>query len=176
MQDFLIKLKLIDYLNTTLSISKTEFAKRLSQITERGNPNMLLNPFEAFSTDSRLFKGLVSETGFKLRRKRQFFTYNSTVAQATGTLSEVDGKLIITTEINGYNSYFKIFYFFLVIFYVGFISICMVTDSSFPFPVLPFIVLHAGFMFCIPYFIMRRGVRQLKHDLDREFFFLTRNS
>jgi preprotein translocase subunit YajC len=39
---------------------------------------------------------------------------------------------------------------------------------------IPFIFIHAVFMFGIPYFMMRRSARKMKHDLEREFFYLTK--
>jgi hypothetical protein len=39
---------------------------------------------------------------------------------------------------------------------------------------IPFIVFHATVMMGMPYLFMRRSVKKLKYDLEREFYFLTR--
>jgi hypothetical protein len=38
----------------------------------------------------------------------------------------------------------------------------------------PFIFFHALFMFGIPYFMMRNSVQRLKHELEREFYYMTK--
>jgi len=39
---------------------------------------------------------------------------------------------------------------------------------------VPFLFIHAAFMFGIPYFMMRRSVKRMKHDLEREFYYMTK--
>lgn len=38
----------------------------------------------------------------------------------------------------------------------------------------PFLFFHAILMFGIPYFIMRRSTQRLKHELEREFYYMTK--
>jgi hypothetical protein len=69
------------------------------------------------------------------------------------------------------------FYVFAIIFYSIFIATFFMADSIRGDAVgfaLPFIFVHAAFMFGIPYFIMRRGAKKMKHELEREFYYITK--
>ena len=39
-----------------------------------------------------------------------------------------------------------------------------------------FILVHAGLMYGLPYFLMRRSMARMKRELEREFFYMTRAS
>lgn len=175
MEDFLKKLKLIDYLTTNLQISKTEFVQRLSLITDEGNTGIFSNTFDAFSSSKNEFKGQVNHNGFTLKRRTRFFDTNMNMAVANGTLTENNGKLTVETEINGFNNFFIIFYVFLIIFYSLFIFSFSSSDNNVEFFAIPFLLLHGTLMFSMPYFMMRRSVKRLKYELEREFFYLTKN-
>ena len=175
MNEFLRRLKLLDSLTTTLPISKHEFVDRLSKITDNGTTGMFSDPFEAFSTSKNELKGEVDYDGFKLKRRRRFFDTNMNLAVATGSFKENNGQLIIETEISGFNNFFLVFYFFLLIFYSVFMFGFLRDGRNTDLIAIPFLLLHATFMFAIPYFMMRRSVKRLKYELDREFFYLTKN-
>lgn len=171
---FLEKIKLIDYLNTELKIGKQQFVERLSSVVDEGSIGVFSNPFEAFSSSENEFKGHVTYDGFRIRRRRKFFDASMNIAIATGNFVEQDGSLKIKTVINGSTKVFIPFYIILIIFYSIFfvaISISKDNDSSWA---IPFLLLHASFMFGIPYFMMRRGVKRLKREIEREFFYLTK--
>ena len=175
MNELLKKLKLIDYLKTELQIDKNEFAKQLSLVTDRESVGMFLNPFDVFSTSKNEFRGQVNEYGFKLQRRRRLFDTNGNMAVATGKLFEKDGQLTIETEINGFNNFFIFFYAILIVFYSIFIIVGFIfPNDGVGFFIIPFILLHATLMFALPYFMMRRSVKRLKYELEREFFYLTK--
>jgi len=73
MEEFLKKIKLIDYLTTNLKISRTEFVNRLTSITDQGDIGMLSETFDAFSSSKNEFKGEVTLTGFKIKKKKAVF-------------------------------------------------------------------------------------------------------
>jgi hypothetical protein len=66
-----------------------------------------------------------------------------------------------------------IFYVFLVLLYSIFMIGLIFSDKP-PFFVLPLILMHGVFMFSIPYFVMRSSVKNLKYELEREFYYLTK--
>ncbi len=176
MEEFLKKIKLIDYLTTNLQISRTEFVNRLTSITDQGGIGMFSETFDAFSSSKNEFKGEVSLNGFRIKRRSRFFDTNINTAIANGTITEDNHQLVITTEINGFRNFFIIFYLFLVIFYSIFIFGFTSSDNNDGFFVIPFILLHGTLMFSLPYFMMRRSVKRLKYELEREFFYLTKNN
>lgn len=174
MKEFLKRLKLIDYLTLTLPTEKTEFVNRLSEITDFGSSGMFSDAFDVFSSSKNEFKGQVDLNGFKLKRRRRFFDSNMNFTTANGTFKESNNQLTIETELNGFNNFFYIFYGFLILFYSIFIFSLLVNDNNIGFIAIPFLLLHGAFMFALPYFIIRRSVKRLKYDLEREFFYLTK--
>jgi hypothetical protein len=96
-------------------------------------------------------------------------------AVANGTFTESNGELRIDTEINGFNNFFVVFYVFLIIVYSILIFGFTVSDNNEGFIAIPLILLHGTFMSGLPYLMMRRSVKRLKYDLEREFFYLTKS-
>ncbi|WP_300565091.1 hypothetical protein, partial [Flavobacterium sp.] len=86
-------------------------------------------------------------------------------------------KLVLKADINGFHKAMKFFYAFVIVFYIIFLlgfsaTMFFNNDADFaPFFALPFILLHACLMLGIPYFIMRRGVKRMKYELERDFHF-----
>lgn len=174
MDDLLKRLKLIDNLTTSLQISKAEFVNSLNKITDEGNTGMMSDTFDIFSSSKNEFKGEITPHNFKIKRRRRLFDTNGNFAVANGTFSENNGQLTIETEINGFNNFFIFFYAFLIIFYCIFIFGFLIGEDKEGLIAIPFIIFHALFMFGIPYFLMRRSVKRLKYELEREFFYLTK--
>lgn len=177
MKEFLKKIKLIEYLTTEIEIQKNEFVLKFSQHVDEGNIGAFSSPFEAFSSSKNEYKGQVRFEGFKIKRRRKFFDSNMNLAVATGTYRQSNEKLIIETEINGFNGIMIPFYLFTFIFYSIFVGIFFNTETfegngaGFA---LPFIFIHAAFMFGVPYFMMRRSTKRMKHELEREFYYITK--
>jgi hypothetical protein len=175
MRELLIRLKLIELFTTTLDISKINFVNRLSEITDRGDTGLFSDTFDIFSSSKNEFKGEVTFDNFKIKKRSKFFNRNMGYAVANGTFSEQDGKLVVETEISGFTNYFIFFYAFLIFTCSIFIVVLLLTFNKPPFFVLPSLLLHFAFMFLVPYLLVRRSVKQLKYDLEREFFYLTKN-
>jgi hypothetical protein len=177
MKNLLRKLKLIDYLQTELEIQKTDFVNRLRNQVDDGSTSSFFEAFEAFSSSKNEYKGEVSFSGFKIKRRRRFFDMNMNMAVASGTFTQKDNRLIIHTEINSFKGAMIPFYLFLIFIYAFFIIGFIVADEvkgNAPFFVFPFILVHGLLMFSIPYFIMRRSTKRLKYELEREFYYLTK--
>jgi len=176
MKELLKQLKLIDYMSTTLQTSKIAFVNRLNEITDEGSTGIMSDTFDVFSSNKNEFKGQVNLDGFKIKRRRRFFDTNMNFAVATGTFAENNGQLTIDTEINGFNNFFIVFYVLLIVVYSIFFWSFLRSDNKAGFIVVPFILLHGTLMFGMPYFMMRRSVKRLKYELEREFFYLTKSN
>ena len=172
MNDFLERLKLIDYLTTELKISKLDFVDRLYRITDAGGAGAFSGAFESFTGSPNHYKGRITQDGFKIKRKRKIFDSIST-AVATGSFQELHGSLKIETKINGFSSVFIPLYILILSFYtVVFFALVNSAggDKSF---VIFLLIFQLIFMLIIPYFMMRASVKRLKYELEREFFYLT---
>ncbi|PTX12245.1 hypothetical protein C8N40_11443 [Pontibacter mucosus] len=176
MKDFFRKIKLVDNLTTEIEIQRNEFVARLKENVDEGSTSLFSDMFDVFSSSSNEYKGTIRMEYFKLRRRRRFFDMNMNVAVAKGTFTQKEKILIVDTEINGFSGMMIPFYMFAIIFYLIFISTFLFAENiegaSFAFP---FLVIHAAFMFGLPYFVMRRSVDRMKHELEREFYYMTKN-
>jgi hypothetical protein len=176
MKEFLKRIKLIDYLTVNLELSKKDFVERLSSIVDEGEAEVFSNSLNIFSSSKNEFIGQVNSDGFKLKRRKRFFDININWAIAKGTLSENGGQLIINAEILGFANSMIFFYVFIIVVYsIGFISLFN-SDEKNKLIISLFLLIHGVFMFSIPHLILRGSVKKLKYELEREFFFLTKNN
>ncbi|HVD96573.1 MAG TPA: hypothetical protein VNB90_00120 [Cytophagaceae bacterium] len=171
--NFLEKIKVKDHFTTALSISKDDFLSRLSSIVEEADMNIFADAFDVFSSSRKEYKGQVSPEGFKFKRRKKMFDMNLNFATVKGKIDELNGQLVIETEINGFTGVMPFFYAMLVFIYSMIVLTTIKGNGS---GVLVFIIPHGIFMFLIPYFMMRRSVSKMKYELEREFFFLTKKS
>ncbi|MGS2726035.1 hypothetical protein ACU8DI_05460 [Psychroserpens sp. BH13MA-6] len=174
MQNVLRKYKLIDQCTLALDTTKSDFVNRLQSHVDPSDLGYFSDVFEVFSSSKNEYKGQVDDQGFKLKRRRRFFDSKMNMAIATGRFRQASDTLMIEMEISGFNTGLKLFYIMISIFYVLFLLGFLVsvgTDDA-PLFLAPFILLHAAFMFGIPFLIMRRSVKRLKYDLEREFHFI----
>lgn len=177
MKDFLKKIKLIEYLTIELDIQKNEFISTLKESVDEGSTGFMSDSFDVFSSSKNEYKGHVGFENFKIKRRKRFFDTYVNLAVAKGTYRQKENTLIIDTEISGFNGMMIPFYIFILIFYSIFVIAFLFADNiegASPVLTLLFILIHASFMFGLPYFIMRRSMKRMKHELEREFFYMTK--
>ena len=177
MEHLLEKLKLLQYQTIKLDIHKNRFVEILKSNVDKGNASFFTSSFEAFSSSKNEYKGEVSFDGFKIRRRRKMFDVNMNFAIASGKFIQKDGQLIIETRINSFSGVFIFFYVMLILFYLGMSILELMGEFSgedAPFIVFPMLLIHALFMFGVPYFLMRRSTNRMKYDLERDFYYFTK--
>ena len=179
MKEFLRKLKLVDHLTVELEIEKSDFVERFKQVVDFGSVGEFGSLFDLFSRSKNEYIGSVHEGGFMIKRKRKLFNPALSMAVATGQFIQKGQKLTINSEINSFKGRMVFFYAFAFIFYCIFVAAFFIPSegqsSSMNSYFLPFIFMHAAFMFGIPYFFMRSATKAMKRELEREFFYLTKN-
>ncbi|MEM9887910.1 MAG: hypothetical protein AAF849_18590 [Bacteroidota bacterium] len=178
MKNILRKLKLTDSFVVELKIQQQEFVSMLKENVDEGSVGIFSDTFDVFSSSKNEFKGHINWEGFKIKRKRRFFDTNINLAVASGSYKQQYDKLIIKTEINSLNVLMTLFYVFLLLFYPLFIFLILVTDNitgNTPAFVLPFLLVHAASMLGIPYIMMRKSVKRMKYELEREFYYMVRD-
>ena len=177
MKDYLRKLKLLDHLTTDVEIQKNEFVSQLRKHVDEGGMGIFSDFFDVFSSSKNEFKRQVDYNGFKIKRRRWMFDFNNNLAVATGTYRQDGEKLIIETEINGFTGMMVPFCILLTVAYLVFFSVFLFTGVRYQEGIefaFPFLFIHAAFMYGIPYFLMRRSTKRLKHELEREFYYMTK--
>jgi hypothetical protein len=171
MKEYLIKLKLIDFLTVVLEMNREDFVDNLSAITDNEVIGMFSEGFGAFSSNNNEFIGQINATNFKIKRRNRFMESNQNIAVASGTFSENNGQLIIETEINGIHS----FLIFMSCVMVLFISVpIFLSIKKGEYFALPLLLVFAAIALSGPYLAMKGSVKRLKYELEREFFFLTK--
>lgn len=175
MNDYLKKLNLIQEINIELQISKSDFTKKFRENVDESNFGF--EPFEVFSSSNNEYKGNIENSGFELKKRRKLFDTRHSFAKATGTLVQETDKLIAKIVISGFQKKMLLFVGFILVFYTIFISSIFFIDDDAPkFFLIPFIVFHASIMLGIPYFMMKRSVKRMAYDLERDFhYWVTKN-
>ena len=176
MKEFLRKIKLIETFVTELQIEKNDLIRKFKQHVDEANPGTLNDLLDAFSSSKKEFKGTVEMDTFKIKRRKRFFD-SSLPLVAEGTYRQKDESLVIEAEINGFPKIMIFFCGLLILFYlIALASTIAASMEEWRMATIavPFLFIHAAFMFGIPYFIMRRSVKRMKHDLEREFYYMTK--
>jgi NADH:ubiquinone oxidoreductase subunit 3 (subunit A) len=174
MDNLLRRLELKDDLSTNLQMGKADFVRQLASITDRADTGIFSDSFDIFSSSKKEFKGQIGSTGFKIKRKRRFFDTNMNTAIAKGAFSENNGAISIETEINGFPNSYILYYIFLIVFYSIVIIIVSFSNTNAKLWSIPFLLVHGTLMFFVPYFMMRRSVKRLKYELEREFYYFAK--
>lgn len=171
---YLIKLKIIDYTSFKIEANKTEFGEKLKKVVDKEG-NFFSTMFEAFSSSSNVFKGTVGFDKFELKHKQKIFDNTALLSKAKGTFRQERENIIFDVEINGWSNYMIIFIGFIAIFYLIAIPTIAFTDNSaMSFIILPALLLHGIFMLGIPFFLIRKSVKNLKTNIEKEFFYIAK--
>ena len=151
----------------SLPISRAQFVEKLSAQVEEGDASLFSGDI-ANVFDKREYFGQVTENGFKIRRKRigLLGRQQRNRAIATGTFSEVNRQLTIEAEINGYNPTIIV----AIIVAIALLTFCIVKNF---FAFVPFLMVV--FILVKMFVSMKEDVRLLKKDLEREFFYVTKD-
>ena len=173
MQDFLERIQLIVHKQIKLNIDKSEFIRKFQQNVDQGNIGAFSGAFEAFSSSQNRYKGNITQNEFEMRRKREFFDRSSYLARVTGSFRQQNDQLVIDAKITGFNNFLIIFYVFVTLFYIFFIYMFTSGFNDSGIPAI-FIFIHALFMYGIPYFMIRKRVKNTAGDLEKELFFMTK--
>lgn len=173
MVELLKKLKLIDDFSITIKIDKSTFMNRFSEKVDEGSTGTFSGMFDPFSRSKNDYRGFVGIDHFEIKRKRKFFDRNKMMAVAKGTFVQRTEGTEIHVEINSFNKMMIPFFIFFILFYIFFITMIGFNTEGAGFIGIPFILLHGAFMLGLPYFMMRKSVKNMMVDLEKEFKLLT---
>jgi hypothetical protein len=176
MNDFLLKIGLIDKLTLELDITREEFIKRFQQNVDADQFEL----FEILSRSKNQYKGTITLNNFQMEKRRSFTTSNFSRGTATANFFHQNDKLVVEASITSVRRLYVVFFlFFMTIIYATslftvIVSVVQDEPSSIKFWVIPFILIHAAFIFGIPYLILKSTVRKMKYDLERDLYFMIR--
>lgn len=171
MQDFLERIQLIKKTQIKLNVDKSEFVKNFKQHVDEGNIGAFSSAFEMFSSSKNRYKGNITQNSFEIRRRREFFDKTSYLARVTGTFRQQNDHVIVDAKVNGFSNFLIPFYIIITVFYVFFLFMFTSGFQGNGIPIV-FILFHALLMYTIPYFVMRKRVKNTTVDLEKELFYM----
>lgn len=172
MESFFRKQKLIDSISINLNCNKATFIEKFKE-------NVLFsdfsfNPFEVLQSSEKAYKGNIQNSNFTIQKVKTLFNGKKQYPLGKGKIIENIDGIKLEIEINGINTFFKIFYTFISLFYLLFaigIFFIISKNDEFPLFVIPLIFIHALAMYAIPFFLIRSAVKNFKYEIEREFHF-----
>ncbi|WP_281633608.1 hypothetical protein [Flavobacterium luteolum] len=176
MDDFLRRIQLIKDISIQLPVSKIDFTKKFKDNVDESD--LGYEPFEMLKSSNNEYKGNILNNNFELKKRRKFFDTNYSFAKVKGELKEENNTLDVKLEINAFGKRMIAFFAFAFIFYLIFFTgaIFSASETNVPFFILPFLLVHMCFMLGIPYFVMRRSVKRMIYDLERDLhYWVTKN-
>lgn len=175
MQDFLERIQLIKNTQIKLDVDKSEFIRNFKQHIDEGSIGAFSSAFEVFSSSKNRYKGNITQNTFEIRRRRELFDRTSYLARVTGTFRQQNDHVVVNAKVNGFSNFLIPFYVVITIFYIMFISVAITGFGESAIPAV-FIIFHAFLMYAIPYFVMRKRVKNTATDLEKELFYMMRKS
>ena len=177
MKSLLKKMNLILPFRMELDISKREFSNRLRAIVFENNPGPYSDLDDLFQPDEVRYKGEIDEHSFSLIPKQNLLgTKISAVTK--GTYQEINDKLIVEGEVNGFSYWFLVLYFFSLLFYGTIATILIYSLGESWKSYLIFTALFVAFYlgaFMIHLYYFRKSTKEVKSEVERDLFYLTRN-
>jgi len=164
------KIGLSDNLRIELPISISDFVNTLSSNVDSPQWDF----FDVFSSSRNRYKGSVKLNSFELKQKRRLFDTNVNWARVSGSFRQEGEKVIVDIGINGFRLMMIPFFILGIVIY-GITVVAIIGEGDAGAGILPFLLIHALFMFGIPYFIMKRSVRSAKYDIERDIYFLMKD-
>ena len=171
MKKILRKLNLVEEYTFEMNAQLSEVVDKLKRNIDDFDFNIVNLLFEPFNSGNNRFKGKVDLKGFEIKHRREFFNYNISIPIVKGRFIEKNNALVIETEINGLRRGYVLFsgLLFLTIFFL------LIIVSSTKFNFLKLAPIFAPFFLgvtLIPYFFIINGIRRMKHEIEREFYFI----
>ncbi|WP_178985511.1 hypothetical protein [Winogradskyella helgolandensis] len=180
MEDFLRRIKLIDTFSTTLNVSRSEFISALRHNIDEGDiDGVFSGAFEAFTSSKNRYIGSVDYHSFRIRLRKRAFQRNFRTI-ASGELKEEGDFLVINTKINAWRNDLYVLMAFMVIFYLSLFTFLIwkgfLNNLGFGIFIMMLIIMHAFFVFVVPFLVLQKSVRMMKIELEREFHYIISKS
>ncbi len=172
MNTLLTKLNLLTTTTIELPVEKYNFVSIVNASIDHSDLGYFSDMGDIFSSSKAEYKGHINSYGFKLKKKRKFFDYNMNFATAEGRFTQQGDTLKINVEINGFSNQMAPFFVMLPIFFLFVIAMTLQGEGIVSLVIIPFFLLQGLFMMGIPYFMMRRSVKRMQYELERDFYFM----
>lgn len=174
-EEILIKVKLIEKISVIVPLNINEINKKLDNIICEDNYNWFGN----YSESKFKYRGMVDNEGFILKNKLQELNKGRVCCAAYGSFSEQNDNTKIEIKIIGYDTFMKIYFSFLMFFYLIIFYSILASNNSIDNHNSKYALTANLIMIIIltifPYFNMRRGIEKFKYFLEIELMNLAKN-
>lgn len=160
-QSFLEGKKLSDRFTMAFNIEKIDFIKQFDKTTTKSLFPIISN---TFSRKPYYYAGRIINDEFSIK------SLNGQ-GRARGRIYKKEDKLIIETTANGFSFGYIPYYSIVLFVYLIFFTFTIASGS---YILLLFILVHAGFLLISPYFILKKHSQATEYDLEREFYYMTK--
>lgn len=173
MSEILKRLKLVQDIEVELKTSKKKFIQNLKNNVDDEEINFRTSLLDVFSSALSKYKGKVGFKGFTLKRRSRLFDLGKGIAVVNGDYIEKGSTLLVMAKVNGFQGGMKLYYILMALFYLFFITSIMNSISALRADELSFTILmtilQMIFFFGMPYLIMRRSIRYLSNEIEKDF-------
>lgn len=172
MKKLLEKLKLVQYFNSELTMSKDEFLAMMSEKIDQEKPGFFSDSLDAWTRHKNKFKGVFSRDMIVFKRRQTFFNNVSSIPQATVTFQENYKKTNVTTKLNGLRGPFLVISILLLV-AIPFNLYVLIRITSHPEPLpVPFFPLFfiPTVMLLFVYMFARIGITGLRKKISHELY------
>lgn len=176
MKRILRNINLITNFSTEIPLEKGVFVQRLQQHVDDDRIGLFFDIFDAFSMSKNEYKGQINQQNFIIKRRKFFFDGNFNLAVAKGVCRQGGESTIIEAEINGFTGFMIPLIIIALAGYAIIFSVFFVgnlNDGRMFIPLL-LLVFHATFIMSMMYRSMRRGIKRMAYELEREFYYMAK--
>ncbi|MBL7899717.1 MAG: hypothetical protein JNJ99_14355 [Crocinitomicaceae bacterium] len=178
MKSLLLKLKIIQQFRSELNFSIDQFVGMMKSKVDYSTFGFFSDATDVMSGSENDFKGMISETQFRLKHKRKMFSGNLSIPMVSGSVEQKGNRLEIKTEINAFQGPLKFLFFLVIISWLinlVLIGVWLKEDTvlakNMIFPAVMAMIIFPLFV----YLIMRLSVSGVKRKMEKHLFKLETN-
>lgn len=168
MKKFLEKLKLVQYFNSELTMSKDEFMEMMKEKIDQEKLGFLSDSFDAWTSHKNNFKGVFTNDKIIFKGRQSFFNKLSNIPQATITFQENYKNTTVITKLSGLRGQLLIMLIFVLI--ANLFVLILIMNSRIPFqPIFP-TIFGLTSMLLFVYMFARIGISGLRKKISQELY------
>lgn len=175
MKNFLEKIGLIQYTTLKLSMEKFQFIEKLKPNVTASDLNWNSSFFEMYDGTDYNYKGTITPHRFKIRKRLKVFQDRfSGMPVAHGKLKQEEDNLLIKIQFFNFKNILLFLLFFIIPFYMITLRFFFSNESVEDF--IPLLIFYGILLIVLPFTFAKKGVDELKKELERDLLAFTTNN
>ena len=171
MKEFLKKIHVIEKMSMNLDIEKNDF---ISILRKKVDPRQS-NFFDLFSSSKNVYKGIVTNEAFEIKKK---FQKKTNLAKVKGEFSQDGNLLRIDMEITAFYGSMKFGFWGMIATILSMIILNLMLEDFYNDSFNFYLLLFLG---CLPflgfyYYLLRKYVKDMKSNIEKDFTIIQENN